>query len=401
MSQTPSAYPDDSTREYHPAVEDHIIWPDAEGYPPSQQGLHLWTREGLLRQAGEQDLLAMWTTGGPTEPWIGNRTIIRRSADGGKSWTEAGTFTHPSRGLFTTELFVAPDHSMHAFINTYDVGVWMTQLLSYRAISHDGGLTWNGPHSIPGGLQNVWPNRGIRHSSGRWIIPVSWAEIYGAEWAAPSVGFPPVRGQVGLRELEQELLPYGADVNLQYPRACDWSDRNHRYVCGAMLSDDEGQTFRLRGYLRGGAHGHLLEPRVVELADGRVVMLLRAQRDGRLWRSESADGGETWPAPVRSEIPNPGAKVNILRATDGRIFLLHNPSEDSGVAMVGRNPLSLWVSEDDMQTWPVRVDLIRDRRPRSSLNYPDGFLDEKAGMIRFLWEDTYAVHFTSVPMDIR
>jgi hypothetical protein len=394
-------YPNDSTREYHPAVTDSVIWPDPGGYPAAQLGMYLWTREGLLRRTGDQSLLAMWTTGGPIEPWTGNYTVIRRSTDNGQTWQDAGTFSHPTRGLFTTELFQGDDGSIHAFINSYGVGVWMTQLLSHRAISRDGGLTWAGPHSIPGGVQNVWPNRGIRHTSGRWMIPVSWAELSGVEWAEPSVGQPPVRGQVGHRELVQETLHYGADVNLHYQKGNAWADRNHRYVCGVMLSDDQGDTFRLRGYLRGGVHGHLLEPRLVELGDGGIVMLIRSQRDGRLWRSQSHDGGETWSAAERSEIPNPAAKINILRARDGRIFLIHNPTGHGGETMGGRNPLSLWVSHDDMQSWPVQVDLVRDRQPGNSLNYPDGFLDEEAGVIRFVWEDTYSVHFMNVPMDIR
>ena len=401
MSQETSPYPDDRTREYHPSVTDQIIWPDPGGYPAAQQGMSLWTREGLLRRMGREKLLAMWTTGGPIEPWTGNYTVIRQSADNGRSWQDAGTFTHPTRGLFTTELFVADTGDVHAFLNTYDLGVWMTQLLSCRAVSRDGGSTWEGPHSISGGIQGVWPNRGIRHRTGRWIIPVSWAEMHGEEWAAPSVGLAPAPGQVGSRALKQEVLHPGADVLHHYQSGCVWADRNHRYVCGAMLSNDGGETFRLRGYLRGGLHGHLLEPRVVELSDGSVAMLIRSQRDGRLWRSDSRDGGETWSEAVRTEIPNPAAKVNVLRARDGRIFLIHNPSGHGGEIMGGRNPLSLWVSEDDMRSWPVRVDLVRDHRPGASLNYPDGFLDEDARVIRFLWEDTHAVHLMSVPMDIR
>ena len=401
MSQESTAYPDDSTREYHSDVTDRIIWPDPDGYPAAQRGMALWTREGLLRRTAPGELLAMWTTGGPIEPWTGNHTVIRRSADDGQTWQDAGTFTHPTRGLFTTKLFVADGGEVHAFLNTYGVGVWMTQLQSFRAISRDRGVTWEGPHSIPGGIHNVWPNRGIRHRDGRWIIPVSWAELQGAEWAEPSVGMSPARGQVGTRELAQQTLHYGADVALHFQNGNAWADRNHRYVCGVMLSDDQGKTFRLRGYVLGGLHGHLIEPRVVELSDGTVAMLIRSQRDGRLWRSESRDRGESWSAAVRTEIPNPAAKVNVLRARDGRIFLIHNPSGHGGEIMGGRNPLSLWISEDNMQTWPVRIDLIRDRRPGASLNYPDGFLDEEAGVIRFLWEDTHSVHLMTVPMNIR
>jgi len=167
-----------------------------------------------------------------------------------------------------------------------------------------------------------------------------------------------------------------------------------------LLSDDGGQTFRLRGYIRGGLHGHLIEPQLVELSDGRVVMLIRSQRDGRLWRSESADAGETWSEALRSDIPNPGSKANLIRASDGRIFLLHNPVGDIGRGMADRKPLSLWVSHDDMQTWPVRVDLVSDTNPNASLNYPSGLLDEESGMLRFVWEDACSVYYARVPMDL-
>jgi len=232
------------------------------------------------------------------------------------------------------------------------------------------------------------------------MIPASWAEMHGSEWAEPHIGNPPCTGQVGNRVLEQKRLPYGTEVNVWASQGCAWADRNHRYVCGVLLSDDEGQTFRLRGYIKGGVHGHLIEPRVVETSDGRVVMLIRSQRDGRLWRTESADGGETWAEATRSDIPNPAAKVCILRAKDGRIFLIHNPVDIEGLTYGGRNPLSLWVSDDDMCTWKTKVELVRDANPAQSLNYPDGFIDEERGEIVMCWEDAVRVYLTRIPLNI-
>lgn len=401
MKDVKVIYPNDSQRDYHPQVKDRAIWPDPSGYPWKDNGMYLWTREGLLRRTSGQGLIGTWTTGGFSEPWSGNYAVIRTSADNGATWQDAGTFTHPQRGLFVTEIFSPRENELHAFLNTYDIGVWMTQLLSYRAISRDGGKTWTGPHSIPGGIQGVWPNRGIQHSTGRWIIPVSWAELTGPEWAEPSVGRAPMQGFVGNRPLQQQELQRGIDSENHYMAGVNWADRNHRYVCGVMLSDDGGETFRLRGYLRGGTHGLLLEPRVVELSNGKVIMLIRSQRDGFLWRSESSDGGETWTPAVRSDIPNPAAKVNILRHSDGRIFLIHNPTTHEGAIMGGRNPLSLWVSEDDMKTWSIKLDLVKDHMTGVSLNYPDGFIDEAAGCIRMFWEDTYSVHLMEIPLSIR
>ena len=390
-----------TTRHLHPAIRQTEIWPGPTGYPWAQSGMPLWAREGLLRRIGPETLICTWTTGGMTEPWLGNLTMVSFSRDNGASWTAPDTlFAHPTRGLFTTEVFVPREGEMHAFLQTYDTGVWMSQLLSYRAISRDGGQSWDGPHAIPGGAQNVWPNRGIVHSSGRWIIPVMWCEFIGEEWAPPIVGRLPMPARVGARVPPQEEIPYGANDMLRYTRGNAWCERNHRYACGVLISDDEGATFVLRGYLLGGARGLLMEPQVVELSDGAVAMLIRSQQDGRLWRSDSPDAGLRWSAPVRTDIPNPAAKVCLFRARDGRIFLVHNPTESAGEVMAGRNPLSLWISHDDLRTWAAKVDLVRDDSPQASLNYPSGFLDEARGELHFAWEDTYAVYALRVPLDI-
>lgn len=388
-------------RIFHPAIKNHEIWPGPAGYPWAASGTGCWTREALLRRVGNGALLCTWTTGGFTEPAPGNFTMIARSEDDGQSWQHVGRFQHPSRGLFTTELFtpVEGEDEVHAFLNTYDFGSWMCQLHSYRTVSRDGGLTWDGPHSISGGVDNVWPNKGIVYPSGRWVVPVSWTEMIGEEWAEPSHGRSPAIGLVGQRPLKQMELQWGTESAAQYGAGLAWAERNHRYACGALLSDDGGQTWRLRGYLTGGTHGLLMEPRVVETSDGRLKMLIRSQRDGFLWQSESIDGGETWVDATRSEIPNPAAKVWISRHSDGRVFLVHNPTGHAGAVMGGRNPLSLWISEDDMRTWPIRVDLVTD--PGASLNYPDGFLDEAKNELVFVWEDIYKVFMTRVPLDIR
>jgi hypothetical protein len=389
------------TRHFHPDVANTELWPGPAGYPWAQTGVGLWTREALLRRIGPGRLLCTWTTGGMTEPWAGNHTMVTASSDDGTTWTTPEIlFAHPTRGLFTTELFVPTAGEIHAFLQTYDNGCWMSQLQSYRAISRDGGQTWDGPHTIPGGVQNVWTNRGIVHSSGRWIIPVSWIELIGEEWAPPSMGRPPLTGRVGRRELRQEELPYGAGDSKLYHAGNAWCERNHRYACGVLISEDQGATFRLHGYLNGGKRGLLMEPRIVERADGSLAMLIRSQYDGWLWQSASTDAGATWTDPIRSEIPNPAAKVCLLRARDGRIFLLHNPTVHAGAIMGGRNPLCLWISDDDMRTWSVKVDLVRDDNPAVSLNYPDGFIDEERGELRFVWEDMYAVFAMRVPLGI-
>lgn len=386
-------------RWLHPAVSQYELWPGPDGYPWAESGIRLWTREGILRRISPGRLMCTWTTGGFSEPSNGNFTMATFSDDDGRTWTKPEIwFRHAHRGLFTTELFVPRDGEIHAFLQTYTLGVWMTQLHSYRAVSRDGGRTWSGPHSIPGGVHNVWVNQGIVHSSGRWIIPVSWAEHIGPEWCEPSVGRPPVQPVAGGAPSSIVELPWGSDDSLVYKAGGRWANDNHRYDIGCMISDDEGASFSLRGYLWRDRPRHFFEPKVVELSDGSVVMLTREWSDGWLWQSHSGDAGESWSPLERTDIPNPSSKVKLLRALDGRIFLIHNPSGTDGKSRGKRNPLSLWVSDDDMRTWRTKVDLVVD--PNASLNYPDGFIDEERGLIRFAWEDGRSVYIMEVPLDI-
>ena len=389
-----------SNRWIHPAVNQYELWPGPQGYPWEKSGIRLWTREGILRRTAARSLICTWTTGGFSEPAPGNFTMMATSDDNGATWSEPKVlFRHSYKGLFTTELFVPRPGEIHAFLQTYDLGVWMTQLNSFRAVSRDGGQTWSGPHSIPGNIQNVWVNSGIVTSSGRWIFPVSWAEHCGDEWCPPSFGRTPMQPWVGNEGQQVVELPWGGDLSLLYQAGNAWADRNHRYAAGVMVSDDQGETFHLRGYLQHPEASHFIEPKVVELADGRIVLLSREKWKGGIWRSESFDAGESWSPIELTDIPNPSSKFRILRAKDGRIFLLHNPVGVQSTNKWGRrSPLSLWVSDDDMQTWRVKVDLVTDLD--HNLNYPDGFLDEEQQEIHFAWEDAYSVFIARIPMDI-
>jgi predicted neuraminidase len=388
-------------RSLHPAVNQYEVWPGPNGYPWAGTGMRLWTREGILRRVGTDGLICTWTTGGFSEPVHGNFTMAAYSEDNGASWSDAQVlFRHSYKGLFTTELFQPNPAEIHAFLQTYDLGVWMTQLNSFRAISRDGGRTWEGPHSIPGNIQNVWVNSGIVHSSGKWILPVSWAEHCGSQWCPPSIGRSPMEPWVGQAVQPHRELPWGADLPLLYQAGNQWADANHRYAAGVMISQDGGDSFQLRGYLRHPEARHFIEPKVVELSDGRLVLLSREKWKGGIWRSESRDGGETWSPVELSGIPNPSSKFRLLKAKDGRIFLLHNPvAVESGAKWGRRSPLSLWVSDDDMRTWRVKVDLVSD--PDHNLNYPDGFLDEERQEIHFAWEDAFSVYIARVSMNIK
>jgi predicted neuraminidase len=94
----------------------------------------------------------------------------------------------------------------------------------------------------------------------------------------------------------------------------------------------------------------LLEPTCIELEDGRILMLMRAEYGGFLWRAESSDRGRNW--------TNPTSLANLIRLPDGGIALIHNAVGGKVGERSPRDPLSIWISEDEMETWSVKADVI-------------------------------------------
>ncbi|MDG0810514.1 sialidase family protein [Cohnella rhizosphaerae] len=123
------------------------------------------------------------------------------------------------------------------------------------------------------------------------------------------------------------------------------------------------------------------EPTLAELSDGTLVMLLRVNESGCLWRSESRDGGAGWSAAERTDIPNPSNKPKLIAMPGGRIALIHTPNGKHG--MLERNPLAVWISDDDMRTWGYKR-IVSDFP--GGFCYADGICEEGGRHIRFTIE---------------
>ncbi len=94
-----------------------------------------------------------------------------------------------------------------------------------------------------------------------------------------------------------------------------------------------------------------IEPAIVEVTKGSLLMYMRSGSRTCVWQSLSSDRGNTWSPPDPTNLPNPDSAIDLLRLTDGKIALAFNNSSDS------RTPLTLALSEDDGQTWQGFKDL--------------------------------------------
>jgi len=95
-------------------------------------------------------------------------------------------------------------------------------------------------------------------------------------------------------------------------------------------------------------------------------MLMRAEYGGFLWRAESSDNGRTWTDAWQTDIPNPTSLAALIRMPDGRIALIHNAVGGVVGQNARRDPLSIWLSKDETESWYLKEDVITG----GSLAYP-------------------------------
>lgn len=214
----------------------------------------------------------------------------------------------------------------------------------FRLFSSDNGQSWTEPEYLQVDRQNVAIESHIVLDNGDWLFPAYF--------------------------MEPRETPLEGGTRREY---------THTIGCGVLISRDAGSTFLTDASGTIAFHGSidnrplgLHEPRLVQLSTGRVLMLMRANFDGRIWQAHSDDHGRTWSSAEPTPMPNPSAKVWIGRIGEGRIGLALNPATDK------RDPLELWISDEDAKTWSSKLHLD-EYRHYEHLTKPGERHDPEAG----------------------
>lgn len=124
-------------------------------------------------------------------------------------------------------------------------------------------------------------------------------------------------------------------------------------VAGSFTSDDEGRTWNeCQSYIDLPMRGSM-EPKIEELEDGRLLMVMRTQL-GSVFQSFSEDGGCTWSKAQTTGLQSPESCPGLLRIPQsGDLLLIWNDSPyDPQFDHYGvRSPLSVAISKDEGLTW--------------------------------------------------
>jgi sialidase-1 len=243
--------------------------------------------------------------------------LLRRSFDGGKSWSPTQVVWHDGDNTCGNPCPVIDGRSgTICLLMTQNLGrdteamilngtsqgtrtVWITR-------SVDDGATWSPPAEI---------TRDVKRQTWTWYA------------TGPGVGIQLKNGRL--------VVP------------CD------NYLAGSkvqqshvILSDDGGRTWKLGGVVGPQCN----EAQVVELRDGGLLLNMRSYRGkNRRLIAVSKDGGETFSEPIEaSDLIEPVCQASILRYPGERGGILFSNS-----ASTRREKLTVRFSHDEGKTWPV------------------------------------------------
>jgi sialidase-1 len=146
-----------------------------------------------------------------------------------------------------------------------------------------------------------------------------------------------------------------------------WTDdvakAGSHFISFCYFSDDEGRTWRRSADQVDQPRRGAMEPEVVELAGGKLLMIVRTQL-GHIATSVSTDGGDHWSAPGQLTVSAPESPATIRRipATGDLVLIWNNTYVASAGHGGKRTPLTAAISSDEGQTW---------RGPRNLEEQPD------------------------------
>lgn len=97
----------------------------------------------------------------------------------------------------------------------------------------------------------------------------------------------------------------------------------------------------------------VIQPSLWESERGHVHALMRSDQ-GRIYRADSTDDGNTWTACYATDLPNNNSGLDCVMTDGGVLVLVCNPVEKNWGA---RSPLSVFVSTDNGNTFEKALDL--------------------------------------------
>jgi len=224
-------------------------------------------------------------------------------------------------------LFKAPDGRVHLYFKT---GPSPRDWKSWRVISSDEGTTWSDPEVLAGTEDSMAlgpvKNKPIILDDGVCLAPNS-------------------REDLSLWGVFVDRSEDGGMTWTSIPEvACEVEGGQGERPASSPPTSIDKESLDAIGFI---------QPTLWESVPGSVHMLVRSTF-GRIYRSDSMDGGKSWTALYSTDLPNNNSGIDLQKLSDGTLALACNPVSDNWGR---RSPLSMFLSFDNGITWKNRMDL--------------------------------------------
>ena len=240
--------------------------------------------------------------------------------------------------------------------------------------SNDRGRTWSEKYILQEntGQKNVMSPAFLRLASGELAffylqIETTQANVYirrshdeGESWSEAVRITPDQRAFQNLCNARAMKARTGS---IHIPIYSDYEqDHSGPYYAASVNSYDNGHTWERSENQITVAKRGAMEPCIVDLNDGTLLMIMRTQL-GRIYKSLSHDSGRTWSEAVPMSIVAPESTSAITRvpSTGDLLLVWNNTTYDTKHDHFGvRCPLTAAISHDEGQTFRKHRDLESD-----------------------------------------
>jgi len=298
--------------------------------------------------------------GGAPHLGIEGRLDLISSRDGGRTWSRPTNIVdtplddrNPAFGILRDGTFVLG----FTILDGYREGKWAPEIARFTCHftrSEDGGRTWEKPAKLD-------------------MSPYDDGSPYGK-----------------IIELDNDelLMPVYAWYLPAYGDEAKPAEKRESFAL-VYRSRDKGKTWSGQTLIARGFN----ETALCLLDDGRILAVMREQKNDGLWQSVSEDGGRRWSTPQQVTGPRdlPG---DVIRLSAGRLLLVYGQRNEpcGAMAMVGSSAEALagqasakaddkktltWRSDDKLILWDDSTSTdcgypSAARLPERSQGLPDG-----------------------------
>lgn len=267
-----------------------------------------------ITQTPDGTLWLSVTSGGVGED-INNYAALKKSTDGGLTWSEFVLVADPDAPVRTSEPFVWCDPQGRLYF-------WWSQMF-------------------------MVPSKG--NSDGRMGVFMMWSDDYGKTWTKPE------RKMHGFSNQNPIILSNG---NMAMPVNI-WNNNSNHPELDALkkpalyISSDRGETWTLAGAATQCSDSWFWENSIMEKKDGTLEMYYRTVSAG-VEKTVSEDGGKSWSAGTSAGISKTSARTATVKLKNGNWVIV---SHDDEYANGARSHMTVWLSEDEGETMPYKIQI--------------------------------------------